>query len=138
MVPTICIADFPLAGTTVDTVNRWMYVRQQQRPQNIAKVKPWIFASEQMQSRSVSETLPTSRENYLRELENTNTVRNRSMSHKKFQLVEPYRKFHPKKKGKIIKYYLKIVSAILCNSVAKYLAYLAAKIHIYIFDLNKG
>jgi len=108
MVPTICIADFPLAGTTVDTVNRWMYVRQQQRPQNIAKVKSWILVSEQMQSRSASETLPTFRENYPRELENTSTVRNRPMSHKKFQLIEPYRKFHPKKKGKISgKYYLK-------------------------------
>jgi len=127
MVPTICIADFPLAGTTVDTVNRWMYVRQQQRPQNIAKVKPWIFASEEMQSQSVSETLPTSRENYPWELKNTNTVRNRSTSHKKFQLVEPYRKFHPKRKGKVTKYCVKNgFSILICNAIAKYLAYLVA------------
>lgn len=80
-----------MAGTTVNT-----YVRRRQRSENAASVRRRAFALEQMllRSRPIVETSPTSRENYPREFEYTNTIANRFISQKNFQDVdEPCKKF---------------------------------------------
>jgi len=67
MAPTVCEAEFPMAGTTINT-----FVYRRQRSQN--GVKRRSFAREQMllfRTRTINETPLTSRENSLQKLEST-------------------------------------------------------------------
>ncbi|EZA52714.1 hypothetical protein DMN91_001961 [Ooceraea biroi] len=96
MAPNICVTEFPMAelnngsnGTTVHT-----YVRRRQRSQNVASVRRRTLALEQMLLRSgpIAETSLASRENCSRGLKYTNAVRNQSISDKRLQADEPYKK----------------------------------------------
>lgn len=99
MAPTVCEAEFPMAGTTINT-----YVYRRQRPQN--GVKRRSFAREQMllfRTRTINETPLTSRENCLQKIEST--IPNCSIPEKSSKLPttvdEDYKKYIMAKKGMI-------------------------------------
>ncbi|KAM0728991.1 hypothetical protein ACS0PU_004345 [Formica fusca] len=80
MAPTICVAEFPMVGTTVNT-----YIHRRRRSQNgINTAKRQKFSLEQMilQIGTIIETSLTSRENYLRRLEYMNMIPNCSIPDK--------------------------------------------------------
>lgn len=102
MAPTICVAEFPMVGTTVNT-----YVRRRRSQNGINIIKRQTFALEQMilQIGTIIETSLTSRENCLRKLEYTNTIPNCAIPNKSTKhltnMNEHYRKLVAPRKGTI-------------------------------------
>ncbi|GAB1860835.1 hypothetical protein CAJAP_01914 [Camponotus japonicus] len=79
MAPTVCVAEFPIVGTTVNT-----YVRRRRRSQNRINItKRQTFPLEQiLQNGTIIETSLTSRENCLRKLKYMNMIPNCSIPDK--------------------------------------------------------